>query len=68
MGIRYTEGRALNSCLGSVRYASRDVGNKGESSEENGLPAQLYATGPDPNPAAPDKTKSWLCKPQISCG
>lgn len=68
MGIRYAEGTAPNSCLGTARYTSRDVRNKGENSEENALPVQLCATGPDPNPAAPDKTKSWLCNPQISCG
>lgn len=65
VGMRYTEGRALNSCLGSVKYRPRDPGRKGDNPEENALPAQLCGKGPDPTPAAPDNTNSWLCKSQI---
>lgn len=53
MGMRYAEDRALNSCLGSVKYGSREPGSKGENPEEN---AQLCGMGPDPTTAAPDET------------
>lgn len=39
--MRCTEGRALNSCLSSVKYRSRDLGSKGENPDENVLPTRL---------------------------